>query len=265
MTEATSQGSPGGVRMVKSASRTVDILEFLAARQNEPAKLKDIADGLDTPRSSVYAVLRTLVAHGWVRTDRSGSFYSIGIRALLAGTAYLDADLHLRLIRPQIERLSEQLDETIHYGRLDGSDIVYLLTKDSSQYLRMHSRVGRRLPAHATALGKALLAERNEQPHGDLVALTPHTITDPQELSAELEATRQRGYAVEMEENSLGIRCVAFALHHSDPPTDAISCSVPTARYTDALGARIVDALRHLASDVARQMPPSPFAGGSGL
>ena len=109
-------------------------------------------------------MLRTLVDRGWVRTDATGTLYSIGIQALLAGTTYLDVDPYLRIVQPQINDLSVKLDETIHYGRLQGYDMVYLATHESTQYIRPYSRVGRRLPAYSTSLGKAVLAERLDVP-----------------------------------------------------------------------------------------------------
>ena len=178
----------GGIREVKSAARTVELLELLAARGNQPARLRELSEALGAPRSSIYALLRTLVDRGWVRTDATGTLYSIGIQALLAGTTYLDVDPILRIVGPQINELSTKLDETIHYGRLQRTDIVYLATHESTQYIRPYSRVGRRLPAFATSMGKALLAERlgDDGPDGlaahlpaTLTPLTAHTITDP--------------------------------------------------------------------------------------
>src|SRR5215208_5663706 len=171
------------VRKVKSAVRTVELLEYLAARPDHPARLGEISDALTMPRSSAHALLRTLVAQGWVRCDPSGTLYGIGIRALLVGTSYLDSDPYLPLITPFLDDLRQDLDETLHLGRLDGTDIVYLATRESKQYTRMANRVGRRLPAYTTALGKSLLAERfgtdrDEHVPARLKPLTANTIVD---------------------------------------------------------------------------------------
>ena len=91
-------GGGGGIREVKSAARTVELLELLAARGNQPARLRELSEALGAPRSSIYALLRTLVDRGWVRTDATGTLYSIGIQALLAGTTYLDVDPILRIV-----------------------------------------------------------------------------------------------------------------------------------------------------------------------
>lgn len=168
----------GGVREVKSAARTVELLEVLAERGDRPARLQELADELGVPRSSMYALLQTLISRGWVRTDVTGSLYGIGIHALLTGTSYLDSDPRVRAVRPYLDEASQALGETLHLGRLDGRHVAYLATRESHEYLRTISRVGRRLPAHVGALGKALLAERGDEelPEGPYEALTPtHT------------------------------------------------------------------------------------------
>ena len=265
--DAAVNGSPvadkTGVREVKSAARTVELLELLAERRNEPARLRELSEALAAPRSSVYALLRTLVDRGWVRTDATGTLYSIGIQALLAGTTYLDVDPFLRIVQPQINDLSAQLDETIHYGRLQGTDIVYLATHESTQYLRPYSRVGRRLPAFATAMGKSLLAERLEDTGPDglqahlpatMAPLTPHTLIDRADLIADLTAGHARGYAVDVEENVVGLKCFAVPLRFTPVPSDAISCSVPIQRL-DGREEQILDGLRRTRASIERMAP----------
>jgi DNA-binding IclR family transcriptional regulator len=250
-----------GVREVKSAARTVELLELLAARGDRPARLQELADELGVPRSSMYALLQTLIGHGWVRTDSTGSLYGIGIHALLTGTSYLDSDPRVRNVRPYLDEASEALGETIHLGRLDGMDVAYLATRESHEYLRTISRVGRRLPAHVGALGKALLAERpdEELPEGPYPAVTPHTRTDRGALAADLAATRLRGYSVDREESVLGIVGFGFALRYDTPAQDAISCSVPVARLTPAHEDHIVTTMQETRTKI--ETTPHPNAG----
>ncbi|TFD87932.1 IclR family transcriptional regulator [Cryobacterium serini] len=237
------------MREVKSAARTVELLERLAVLQNRPTSIRELSEAMNVPRSSLHALLRTLARHGWVRSDSSGSMYMIGIRALLAGTSYLDADPYLPIVQTFLHELHEEFDETFHFGRLDGFDIVYLATLKSSRYSRQLNRVGRRLPAFATSLGKAVLAERSGadlDPHlsPDALPLTPQTLTVRADLDADLEQTRSRGYAIDNEENTLGLKCFAVALPYTDPTSDAISVSLPLARLTPQLEEQIVAALR---------------------
>ncbi|HEV2638690.1 MAG TPA: IclR family transcriptional regulator [Actinocrinis sp.] len=236
---------------VKSADRTVELLELLA-RTSEPLTLSELQRELSYPKSSLFVLLRTLVARGWVETDRRGTGYSIGVRALLVGTSYLDRDPVIRAATRVLEELRAEVNETVHLARLDGADVVYLASRESAHQLRLTSRVGRRLPAHATSLGKALLAELTDDQVDellppDLVALTSLTLTDRPALFADLAATRERGYAVERGENTAGLGCFAVALESRHPAVDAISCSVPSVRLDDAgHSAQIVDAVvRH--------------------
>ncbi|WP_199548241.1 IclR family transcriptional regulator [Streptomyces sp. N35] len=250
--------TPAGVREVKSAARTVELLEVLAARGDRPARLRELGEELGVPRSSGDALLRhTLTDRGWVRTDTTGSLYGIGIHALLTGTSYLDSDPRVRVVRPYLDEASEALGETIHLARLDGADVVYLATRESHEYLRTFSRVGRRLPAHAGALGKALLAEAVEQrlPRGELAQLTPNTHATAETLAAELAEVRARGYAIDREESVLGIAGFGFALRYDEPAVDAISCSVPLARLTEEHELRIVAVMREIRTKIESAAP----------
>ncbi|MHA3019052.1 IclR family transcriptional regulator [Mycobacterium sp. BMJ-28] len=249
--------SPG----VKSAARTVELLEYLADRQDQPARIRDVSAALDMPRSSAHALLRTLIAQGWVRCDASGTLYSIGIRALLVGTSYLDTDPYLPSITPFLDELRGIWDETFHLARLDGCDVVYLATRESRQYQRSTNRVGRRLPAYATALGKVLLSEqvgaqRDSHIPAELIGLTPRTVTDRAELEEALETVRIRGYATDDEENTTGIRCFAVPLRYSRPAQDAISVSVPLARLTPGREADLIEALCAVGDKVSRMLRP---------
>ncbi|NKX51921.1 helix-turn-helix domain-containing protein, partial [Arthrobacter deserti] len=191
---------PAGVREVKSAARTIEILEQLAARGNEPITIRELCTATDAPRSSIYALLRTLTDAGWVRTDASRSLYSIGIRALLAGTTYLDTAPLLKVVRPLMSRPGERLGTPVHFGRLDGADIVYLATWEAPGRGRETPRLGRRLPAYATALGQSILARLGPDAAAHLPAelapAGPATLTTEDALWRALSATRRRGYAL---------------------------------------------------------------------
>lgn len=268
MSATVEPGPPreSGVREVKSAARTVELLELLAARGDRPARLQELADDLGVPRSSMYALLQTLIARGWVRTDATGSLYGIGLRTLLTGTSYLDTDPVVRVVRPYLDDASEQLGETIHLGRLDGMDIAYLATRESHEYLRTISRVGRRLPAHAGALGKALLAERpdTELPQGPYEARTPRSHTTRDALTADLTQVRDRGYAIDREEGVTGIVGFGFALRVDEdtPARDAISCSVPVARLTEERQRRIVAVMGNVREQIEAGLARGGGAGG---
>ncbi|WP_046468831.1 IclR family transcriptional regulator [Allosalinactinospora lopnorensis] len=230
---------------VKSADRTIEVLEVLA-RSTAPLSLADLREELGYPKSSLYMLLQTLVTRRWVETDGRGLLYRIGVRALLAGTSYLDRDPVARTAAPVLDEVRAEVNETVHLARLDGDSIIYLVSRESQHHLRTVSRVGRRLPAYATALGRAILASR---PDGaDLVperpeVLSPKGLADRRAILAALEQARTRGYASESEQTGPGLGCRAVALAYNDPVTDALSCSVPLARLDEPHSERIVNTL----------------------
>ncbi|NLU67462.1 IclR family transcriptional regulator [Streptomyces sp. HNM0574] len=232
-----STGEAGGAQ-VKSAVRTVELLEFFAGRPGMHT-LTDVQEAVGYPKSSLYMLLRTLVDLDWVEVDATGTRYGIGVRALLVGTSYIDGDEVVTAARPTLDRLSEETGETIHLARLDGTSVVYMATRQSRHYLRPSANVGRRLPAHSTSLGKALLATHTDEQvrqllPGTLDRLTESTTTDRERLIEELRLVREQGYALDTEENTVGLRCFGVALPYRSPARDAISCSVPAARLTPA-------------------------------
>ncbi|GAB1818928.1 IclR family transcriptional regulator [Herbidospora sp. RD11066] len=242
--EAEGRKSP-----VKSADRTVELLEALA-RAERWLTLAELQRELGYPKSSLYMLLQTLMGRGWVQADPTGSAYGIGVRALLVGTSYLDRDPIVRVAAPILEQVRAEINETVHLARLDGSDMVYLASRESQHHLRSTSRVGRRQPAYATALGRAVLAIRpdaEEHIPAELAPITPQTIVDPTLLRAELDLTRLQGYAHEREQNVTGLCCFAVALPYTFPVTDALSVSVPVVRLDDDHAAQIVAALSNAA------------------
>ncbi len=247
---------------VKSAERTVALLETLAASPHRMT-VGEIQRATGYPRSSLHALLRTLRELRWVEADESGTTFGIGPSALLTGTAYLDRYEALPAANRTLEELREKLGRTVHFARREACDVLYLATRESIDRRRGAPRVGRKLPAYATALGQCLLAELTDLEISALlpspmVALTPATITDPDALVRAVEATRTRGYAVEHEENTPGVVCVAATVSYRIPATDAISCSLPAAAAEEpgvlaAVAEAVVAATTELATTLRRE------------
>ena len=234
---------------VKSADRTLDVIETLADSEQHRT-LAELSAELSIPKSSLHGILRTMMQRGWVELDASGTRFGLGLRALRTGTAYVDRDDAVARVQPILDWLAEEIGETAHLGRLDGADVVYLAKRESPHPIRLYSAIGRRLPAHATGLGKAVLATRPQaEVDGllprELVALTSQTITDRTALWAELAECRKAGYAVDRSENSDDVQCYAIAIapRHGAPTTDAVSVSIPLFRLNDALADQTVRCL----------------------
>ncbi|HEX9334372.1 MAG TPA: IclR family transcriptional regulator, partial [Pseudonocardiaceae bacterium] len=233
-TEAGEESGTG----VKSARRTIDLLETFA---ENPAwtSLADLHVRTGFPRSSLHGLLRTLRDAGWIETDTGGTRFRLGVRALICGTAYLDRDPAMPHATEALERVREKTGFTAHYARLSGAQVVYLETRESRHSMHLVSRVGRTLPAYATSLGKALLAELTESEltgllPQSLAPLTENTITSRDKLRDELAVVRERGYSFEHEEGTTGVACVAAVVPYRIPATDALSCSMPADQATES-------------------------------
>lgn len=244
---------------MKSADRVLEILEWLAACE-KPQTLSQVSRGLGIPVSSLHAILRTMERRGWLEADESGTSFAIGVEALRVGSSYARLDDVLRQVEPVLDWLSDETGETVHYGRLEGAHIVYLAKRESHHPLRIYSAIGRRIPAHAAALGKAILAEHTDAEvklilGSSLRALTKRTRRDVKTLLSDLVKARRLGYATETEESDEGLGCVAIAVPDRTPPRDAISLAVPTARLSAKrvreLGKLLLEAQDRLATTLA--------------
>jgi IclR family acetate operon transcriptional repressor len=159
-------------------------------------------------------------------------------------------------LRPYLAKLVRLTGETANLAMLDGDEVVYLAQVPSPHQMRMFTEPGRRVRTHATAVGKALLAqlppaEARALLEHDMPSFTPTTITDPDLLLAHLEVIRQQGYAVDEGEQEVGVRCFAVAVPDA-PAALAVSASGPTARMTDDAAERIVPALTGIAAEISK-------------
>jgi DNA-binding IclR family transcriptional regulator len=225
---------------VKSARRAVEIIDLLT-RVERPLAFIEFVRHLGYPRSSLYGILHTLVDAGWLDLDAAGK-YALGLRAYEAGSAYLRMASFLDRAMPIMQDLRDSLQETVQLAVLDGRFNVYIGKVDGPSILRLDSAVGRRLPAHATGVGKALLAELSndelEERLGniELEQFTPSTIVDLEELKSHLAETRRRGYAVDDQESIIGVRCFAAPVKDATGRAVAsMSVAMPTVRLNAAI------------------------------
>ncbi|MGS2619660.1 IclR family transcriptional regulator [Micromonospora sp. LZ34] len=242
---------------VKSALRALKILDLLT--QHESAMtFVEIGDALGYPKSSLHGLLRTLVETGWAQFDPASRRYSLGIRTLEAGNVYMRSLGLVERARPFMERVRDQIDETVQMAILDGRHNVYVAKVDGRQALTLASEVGRRLPAHATGLGKVLLAglsaaELDARLGSDrLERFTAHTVVDRVDLDRILADVRRLRYAADEEEYSLGVRCVAVpVLDFTGRTVAGMSVSVPSIRFDEEQRDRALMLLRAAARDLS--------------
>lgn len=154
------------------------------------------------------------------------------------GNSYLSQLNFLDEVEKILTNMTNVCMETSHFGILKGGDVLYLKKIDSPEPIRMTSRVGMRIPAYGTAIGKALLMDteflelKRLYPNG-LKALTENTITDFNDLANQLSEARLLGYTYEMEESTQYIRCFAVPIRKKGKVVAAISVAIPIFRYTE--------------------------------
>jgi DNA-binding IclR family transcriptional regulator len=256
----TAPGDATKTSQVKSAGRALDIIEVLSSSPNgmgfvELARLQRI------PRSSLHALLSVLTERGFVDLDSHSRTYTLGIRAWEVGQGYVTQRDLVGNARPVMERVVEAINETVQLAVLDGIENVYLAKVDCSHPVRLQSEVGKRLYAHATGLGKALLAglaeaELHVRFSGlALPKMNHHTIHEFPDLVQRLEIVRAIGFAVDDQEYTEGLRCVAVPIVDRDGQTvAALSASIPLTR---AGPEQMAAALREIAAasiDISRRL-----------
>jgi IclR family acetate operon transcriptional repressor len=234
--------------------RALEAVVFGAGREGG-VTVATVAQQLGLRRGKAYRLIRTLEAAGYVRRNGDRQYVPAG-KVVELSARVLDGMELRALADPVMVELMEECSEAVHLGVLRGATVMYVHKIDAPHVLRMHTQVGSLMPAHSTALGKAILAFSPKEVVDELlshplVARTPATVTSPPSLREELEGVRARGYAVDNIENEPDIRCVgAPVFDHTGGVVAAVSVSAPVTRFSSELielnGIRVAAAAQRL-------------------
>ncbi len=245
-------------RLVPAVTRSLDILE-LFLEGDGTLSAPEVTRRLQLPRTTVHELLTTLAARSYLTQipDQPGR-YRLGVRTYQLGSRYAE-QLDLAAEGQQVAReVAETCDETVHVAILEDTDVIYIAKVDSTHAVRMVSAAGRRLPAHCTSVGKMLLAslpqpELEARLQGrEFTAMTPASITDPDELAAALADIRERGIAVEHRESNPDVSCVAAPVRDSaGRVVAALSISVPMIRWSEERERELADLAAKGAGDLS--------------
>lgn len=223
--------------MSRTVLKALDVLECLAF-SGQPLSAPEVAERCGLTRPTTYRLISTLAARGYVASGQDGR-YRLGTKMLSLSKRLIEHAQLPQLARPDLEELSRLVGESVHLGVLEDAAVLYLDKVESVSAARMYSVVGTRNPLHSTSLGKAIMALLPESERRMLLSRisfterTPNTITDRDQLEANLEQVRLQGYAIDDVENEEGIRCVGVpVLGNAGLPIAAISISGPTVRVT---------------------------------
>ncbi|ARU18038.1 IclR family transcriptional regulator [Croceicoccus marinus] len=232
---------------VKSALRTLDVIEFVVAF-GQGAAAKDIAAGLGIPVSSLSYLLATLCERGYLQRDGRRYLPGPSLERLRTPNASLPLE---ERVAPIVRAITAEIDETTSFMVLDGWEARIVATAASAQALRYAIDPGERKPLHVLAGGKAILAalpgDRLDsylaETEGRRVQATPRTITGADALREDIAMVQQRGFSLALEESTPGICSIGRGVRLSDGRIGAFGIAVPTIRYGDALQARAHSAL----------------------
>lgn len=244
---------------VPAIRRAHDILRVLASRPS-PVKAAELVEACGLPKSTLYLLLDCLEQRRWI--DRQDGGYIIGLELLALGSAYLRHDGLQAAFQQAAGAFVARSNEVVQLAALDGFEVIYLAREDARRPVRLVSDLGLRLPAHACALGKALLAslpadELALRLPDTLPRVTDRTITDTAALHQELDAARQSGLAQDLEEVATGLVC--YAAYVGVTPLGkrvAVSTSIPTDRLNDAHRIEAMEGIRRVARDIALRVIP---------
>ncbi|WP_433074452.1 IclR family transcriptional regulator [Dactylosporangium sp. CA-052675] len=246
-------------RVVPAVTRALDILELFLDRPELSAR--EITERLGLPRTTVHELLVTLVARSYlVSVPGQPVRYRLGMPPFQLGAAFAERLDLMREAQEVAQRLAAASHEAVHAAVLDGADVIYLVKADSTHPVRMVSAVGRRLPAHCTAVGKMLLssldpAELDARLPARLPGMTPDSITDPRRLRAELDEIRAAGVAVDNGESDGAVRCVGAPVRdHTGATVAAMSISAPIMRWTPATHADWTRLVRDGAAELSTRL-----------
>lgn len=242
---------------LQTLERGLRVLETFS-RERPALTLSDVARLTGLTRASARRILLTLERLGYVRSEERR--FSLAPRVLNLGWAYMSSLGIAELAQPLIRELANELEEAVSIAILDWPDVVYLARVYPQRRVYASTlSVGSRLPAHATAVGRVLLAALpddtlSEYLGGPLPRYNERTVCDPDELRALIEGVRRRGWAISDQEVEVGIRSVAAPIRDATGNVIAsLTASTTTPRATLAdlrkrLLPRVVESARRLSS-----------------
>lgn len=240
--------------------KALDILTAFTPHNTEMGTI-EISKKLDLHKATASRILLILTRKGFLRQNQENKKFKLGKLSLDLGRAVMDSlknDL-VQLAKPHIDKLREQLNETVTLEYLIGESTIMLYIAEGQHRHRIAGNIGDRLPLNATAGAKAILAFSDEQtiekllnPKNTYLSLTPHTITDPHVLRKQLEQIRKSGYSFDNEEADIGINAVGFPVFdHANTPVAALSVVGPSHRIKIADNKKLIGLTRNTAQAIS--------------
>ncbi len=245
--------------LLASLHRGLEVLDCFAERDSW--SLSDLAAHLSQNKATVFRVLHTLEGFGYLVKDAATGRYALGLRLQALGAAAMRNEQLRWQALPPLQDLAESTGETVHVGILHEGVVVTVQIVDGTHAVRMHSAVGKRSPAHASALGKVLMAYLPDAEVDAIVAqhglprFTANTITQAGALREALHRVRLDGFARDAEEIEVGLRCLSAPItDRSGRPTAAVAISAPASRMDPDRIAALIPRVKASAARISRML-----------
>ena len=247
--------------IIQSVAHALDLLEEFSGDVNELG-VTELSRRLKLHKNNVFRLLATLEAKGYVEQNKITENYRLGLKALELGQRYIKQVGLIKQAKPFLEEIVNKVNETTYLGILRDGFAVYLDAVEAKRTVRVVSRVGLRLPAHCSAIGKAQVAYLSESelerifPNKTLEKFTENTITDREKLFEHLKEVREKGYAIDNEEYEKEVKCVGVPIFdYTGRVVGGISVSGPAYRMTDErLEEEIIPVVKEVGGKISRKL-----------
>ncbi|WP_078553445.1 IclR family transcriptional regulator [Bacillus alkalicellulosilyticus] len=246
--------------IIQAVERALKILDLFDEFDKE-LKITEISDRMGLHKSTVHSLLKTLQQHHYIEQNQENGKYRLGLKLFERGN-YVIQSMDLRkLASDSLQRLSKESGKTVHLVVLDGREGIYIDKVESATATVLYSRIGRRVPIHSSAVGKALVAFKSLEEIEKLIEdyhfkqQTPKTISNKEEFLKEIELIQKQGYAVDNEENEPGVFCVALPIKdHTGQVIAAISMSTTATRVAEEGLEKPVEMLTVTSKEISKKL-----------
>lgn len=236
--------------IVKSTENTIKLIEMICA-STVPLSFTEIKDTLNIPKSSLSNLMDDMEGYGYLTRNPSTLRYSKGIKLIENSMLCVKNSDILSDIALELDLVCNQIKETFHAGVLDGTNVVYIGKSSYRSTLSLTSRSGLCAPAHSTAMGRALLAQKTDDEvraiyEGiTLERVTPYTLTNLELLIEELHKVREQGYSKEVQQSCMNASCLSVPVYRMDTEESmfAISVTVSSTKLTPEYEAQLIEIL----------------------
>lgn len=251
---------------VQSLERALTILNKIS-EYPDGIQIARLSEKVGLTKSTVHRLLATLSSMNYVVKDEETDKYKLGLQILFLSQNLLNNNNIVATAKPHLEKLSVEFNETVHLCIEENGEVVYVDKIESTQPIRMYSRIGSRAPMYSTAVGKILLSGKTQGEFNTLlngfnfVRKTPNTLTTKEEFINEIDKVKQQGYALDNAENEEVLRCIAAPIYDNKGNIVAsFSISGPTNRVTmEIINESLIDTMKKYSYDISRSLGYTGF------